>query len=177
MVSYGLVLCCAPACTAYYGIRVSIMSSDVLISSDSLGWSPNPWISGHPMGWSCWRYPIISSFGPCQEILCTLSTSVSLHAPILLSAGLRAGRRSWCRPHDTRDPWYDVPRDPGIHGFRGLHPDITCFSTLGCSQTPRIRINSLERGLKRGPKRVTSWNTPLLAPSDALKPLESGSTP
>ena len=131
MVSYGLVLCCALACTAYYGIRVSIMSSDVLISSDSLGWSPNPWISGHPMGWSCWRYPISPLSASAGDILCTLSALISLHAPILLSAGLRAGRRSWCRPHATRDPWYHVSRDPGIHGFRGTPPQISGFRDPG----------------------------------------------
>ena len=27
------------------------------------------------MGWSCWRYPIISSFGPCQEISSVLKCS------------------------------------------------------------------------------------------------------
>ena len=41
-------------------------------------------------------------------------------------------------------------RDPGIHGFRGLHPGITSFGTLRCSKTPRIGINSPKRGLKRG---------------------------
>ena len=95
------------------------------------------------MGWSCWRYPIISSFGPCQEI----------------SSVLKCSRKPSCTQYCCLQASV-LAVDHGVgHTPAQIHG-------MMCPETPE----SMDLG-------VCTLESPLLAPSDAPKPLESGSTP
>ena len=126
MVSYGLVLCCAPACTAYYGIRVSIMSSDVSISSSSA------WILVSTS--SAPRQHLVSTSAPRPETPESMDLGVcTLESPLLAPSDAPKPLESGSTPPKGVSKGVPLLEDP-------------ILGTLRCSKTPRIGINSPKRG-------------------------------